>query len=102
MLSNPNMNRILRATEIGQINVVRLLIAEGYDVNEFSVSGNCPLLEAASRNDTKIVELLLEHGANPNVSLGGKTPLDWSQENQNELMERMITQKLNQTNSPNR
>lgn len=93
-----NMNLILKAVEIGQIGAVRALIIEGGDVNEFSQEGNCPLLEAASRNDSKIVALLLQHGANPGVEdLKGHTPLYWAQRYKNSEMEEMITYRLNES-----
>ncbi|KTD58321.1 ankyrin repeat protein [Legionella sainthelensi] len=93
-----NMNLILKAVEIGQIGVVRALILEGRDVNEFSQGGNCPLLEAASRNDSKIVALLLQHGANPMVEdPRGQTPLYWAQRYKNTEMEEMITNRLNES-----
>ena len=82
---------MLKAIEIGQISVVRRLILEGHDVNEFSESMNCPLLEAASRNDTAIVKLLMEHGANPNVEdVKGRSPLSWAQTHGNTLMGKML------------
>ena len=85
--------KMLKAIEIGQISVVRQLILEGHDVNEFSESMNCPLLEAASRNDTAIVELLMKNGANPNVEdVMGRSALNWAQTHGNTLMENMLQQ----------
>lgn len=86
---------LLHAVGIGQISIARQLINEGHDVNEFSQSGNCPLLEAASRNDTKMVTLLLEHGADAQVEdRKGNTPLCWAQKYKNEPMEELIQNNL--------
>ena len=83
--------RLLKAIEIGQIGTARAFIAEGDDVNEFSESGNCPLLEAASRNDTQMVELLLEHGADPEVhDMRKNSPLSWAKKYNNAEMENLI------------
>jgi uncharacterized protein len=83
--------RLLKAIEIGQIGVARAYIAEGDDVNEYSESGNCPLLEAASRNDGEMVELLLQNGANPDVhDLRNNTPLSWAQRHKDATMEKLI------------
>lgn len=83
--------RILKAVEIGQIGMVRAFIAEGDDVNEFSESGSNPILKAASRNDTQIVKLLLNHGANPEVEdFRHNTPLFWAKRNNNAEMVELI------------
>lgn len=93
--------RLLNAIEIGQIGVARAYIAEGDDVNEFSESGNCPILEAASRNDTEMVTLLLASGANPDVQdLRHNTPLYWAQHHENNIMERLIENALDHHEHP--
>jgi ankyrin repeat protein len=87
--------RLLKAVEIGQIGTVRTFITEGDDVNESSQSGNCPLLEAASLNDTEMVKLLLENGANPDVQdMKTNTPLSWATHHKNKEMEMLITTAL--------
>jgi uncharacterized protein len=93
--------KLLNAIEIGQASIAKRLIEAGHDVNEFSLSGNCPILEAASRNDTKLVELLLEHGADPLVEdRKGHTPLHWAQKNKNEHMEEIIQTHLTAKPTP--
>lgn len=94
--------RLLNAVSIGQIGVVRAFIAEGDDVNESSESGNCPFLEAASRNDTPMMKLLLEKGANPDVyDMGRNTPLAWAKRYNNVEMEEMINTVLEKQSLPN-
>ena len=83
--------RLLHAIEIGQIGTVTAFLAEGDDVNEMSLSGNTPILEAASRNDTKMVALLLAKGANPDVhDLKNNNPLSWAKKYKNAEMEHLI------------
>ena len=57
--------------------VVRLLIAEGADVNAKNRYGDTPLIEAAKGADLEIVELLVACGADVNAKgKDGVTPLD--------------------------
>ncbi|CDZ78147.1 ankyrin repeat protein [Legionella massiliensis] len=93
--------RLLKAVEIGQIATARVFIAEGDDVNEFSESGNCPLLEAANCNGTQMVALLLKHDAAPDVhDMRKNTPLSWAIKHKNAEMENLINTALeNQTQS---
>ena len=53
------------------INLVRLLLNRGADPTK-----GIPLLGPSGDPNTEIIELLLEHGANPNVQdFTGRTPL---------------------------
>ena len=56
---------------------VRLLLAKGAAVNDRQVEGRTPLLMAALAGGTnRVLELLLDHGADPNSStLAGQSPL---------------------------
>ncbi len=100
MRINKNMNLILQAVQIGQPSIVRRLISEGHNVNESTESGNCPLLEAAKRNDIKIVQILLENGARPHVKdSNGISPLNWAIKHGNTNMQNMIGNLLNQHES---
>jgi hypothetical protein len=56
----------------GRVEVMRLLLAAGADVQQRGVNDNTPLHYAVARNDPLIVELLLEHGADP----GARTRID--------------------------
>lgn len=48
--------------------VMELLIGHGADVNARGREGNTPLHDAASHGSTEAVRVLLEHGADPNVT----------------------------------
>ena len=58
---------------------VRLLIELGFDVNAHERTA--PLHEAAMRGNLAIIELLLDHGANPNLRDPGydATPAGWAE-----------------------
>ena len=51
------------------LDIVRLLIAHGADVNAQSSSGNTPLMYACAGGHEDVVRVLLEAGAHVEVSL---------------------------------
>jgi ankyrin repeat protein len=58
---------LLRAAEIGDVSLIRSLLAEGADVDSV-VDGRypwTPLMQASFRGHTNAARLLLEHGADP-------------------------------------
>ncbi|CAI9731786.1 repeat domain-containing 46-like [Octopus vulgaris] len=63
----------------GDISKVKeLLDLKTYDTNEQTNSGKTALHLAAIRGYSEIIELLLNHGANPNIKdRNGNTPLHW-------------------------
>ena len=50
------------------MRVLHLLIQKGAKVNAKSHHGTTALHLAAAKNDGKIINLLMNHGANPNIS----------------------------------
>jgi ankyrin repeat protein len=62
-------SHFIQAAEGGHIAVVRTLVTEHHaDVNVTNLEGATPLFIAAQLNRVAVVELLLQHGANPNVA----------------------------------
>ena len=61
----------------GRLNLVRLLIEQGADVNAADEDGETPLHRALSlRNNYAVARLLIERGADlANVAVGNRTPL---------------------------
>jgi ankyrin repeat protein len=60
---------------------VEELLARGLPVETKDVAGSTLLLTAAEKGHTRIVRILLDHGANPNVTTdryGHRTPLLWA------------------------
>src|SRR5215471_8364326 len=78
------------AARVGDLESVKLLLGAGVDVNiltESSVpegprssggSGYTPLLVATLRAQAETALYLLDHGADPNISASGMTPLHWA------------------------
>ena len=72
---------LFRAAAMGKIDVVRLLVEHGADVNAATVEDSSyvgtPLLAATEmlNEAPDTVALLLELGADPNLEAGGETPL---------------------------
>ncbi|MGH2477396.1 MAG: ankyrin repeat domain-containing protein, partial [Candidatus Limnocylindrales bacterium] len=75
---NPFANQPLHAAAAGRhIEVCRLLLATGADVNATQHGGVTPLHEAAQHGDTEMVELFLSAGAHPTMTADdGRTPAD--------------------------
>ena len=72
------------ASQIGRVEMVRLLLDTGEDPNRYNPPGGhshtTPLHQAALIGNIELVRLLLEHGANPNTKdlMWKGTPADWA------------------------
>jgi hypothetical protein len=76
--------QIVRAAAAGRLEAVAFLIEHGFDVN--AIDGTTPLHvtalhEAARRGSLAMLQLLVEHGANPNLRDSGydATPAGWAE-----------------------
>src|SRR5579871_491466 len=54
---------LMRAVQVGDMTLVKMLIAHGADVRAQDDAGNTALMFAAQRGDYQIVQVLLENGA---------------------------------------
>ncbi|XP_068625670.1 ankyrin repeat domain-containing protein 17 isoform X3 [Battus philenor] len=67
---------LMEAASAGHVDIVRLLIAHGADVNAVSGSGNTPLMYACAGGHEDCVRALLDNGANvEDHNENGHTPL---------------------------
>jgi uncharacterized protein len=75
---NAFANQPLHAAAAGRhVEVCRLLLAAGADVNATQRGGYTPLHEAAQHGDDEMVELFLSAGADPTIAVeGGGTAAD--------------------------
>jgi ankyrin repeat protein len=80
------------ASAARQLEIARVLIEHGADVNARAASDFTPLHESAASGKTDFAQLLLEHGADPNAKASdGKTPLDYAREHNREEMVELLT-----------
>ncbi len=80
---NPMRNQPLHACIAlsRDLETVRLLIAQGADVNMAQAGGYTPLHQAAAAGLVELTKSLLEAGAHPDVRCDqGKTPADYARE----------------------
>jgi ankyrin repeat protein len=72
--------QIARAVGNSNVEGIGLLIELGFDVNAFA--RGAPLHEAAAQGDMQLIELLLAHGADPNLPdpTYNSTPAGWAEE----------------------
>lgn len=83
--------RIADYVALGNYDDVKKLIDARYDVNEKDEEGNTPAIIAASRNDFKMLKMLVDAGAKLNVTNdNGDSPLQFSQQFKNTEMENFI------------
>jgi uncharacterized protein len=72
------MTPLLYAAREGTLDVARMLVAAGADVNAAEANHTSPLLVSILNDHVNVATFLLDHGANVNAADGfGRTPL-WS------------------------
>lgn len=71
--------------------MLKKLIEQKCNVNEKDASGTCAIIEAAKRNDTDMVKMLLDAGAKPLVqNRMGCSTLSWAEHHKNTQMLSML------------
>jgi len=70
-----------KKSEIHAPEILELMLEYDFNVNEQDGRGDTPLHIAARNNRSKLVRILLQHGASPEIkNWSGKTPADVAQE----------------------
>jgi uncharacterized protein len=75
----------VRAAQLNSVDGVALLIDLGFDVNAINrlerYHESAPLHEAAAKGNLEVIELLLAHGADPNLHDRSyhSTPAGWAE-----------------------
>lgn len=76
LLEDRSGHFLIRATEAGDMDAVKDLLGQGYDVNACREGGWTALLYSSAQNYPKIMKILLDAGANPDIGNAlGITPL---------------------------
>ena len=71
---------------------MQLLLEHGATVDIAADEGYRPLIEAIAANQTPIVQILLEHGADPNRLAAGLTPLEFAIQGNNPEAVKLLLQ----------
>ncbi|RWS21206.1 Chain C: Nemo Cc2-Lz Domain - 1d5 Darpin Complex-like protein [Leptotrombidium deliense] len=72
----PKIASLLYLSSIGEIKLIRKLIAEGINLNYKDCDGNTAIHKAAEYNHAEVIKILLKNGANINaVNHDGNTAL---------------------------
>lgn len=99
-LTTDGTTPLISAISIKNVNLIKLLIAKGANVNFKDINGSTPLLEALRFYDYNITNIIIESGADVNTSdIYGNTPLFRTVENFNDLLflnDRIYTLKKNE------
>jgi|GEM_PF-1952451 len=90
------------AVQNGQIEIAKLLLQMGMDINAPNNQGQSPLHCAASANQPKSIKFLLEKGANVNArDLAGNTALHYAVQNDQIEIAKLLLQTGMDINAPN-
>jgi ankyrin repeat protein len=78
------LTALIYAARLGSIEVARVLLDAGADVNQVTRYGWSPLLAATQNRNYQLGKFLIEHGADVNIAnKGGWTPLYLATDNRN-------------------
>lgn len=55
------------ATQFGHLQIIKLLIKNGADINTQNAFGNIPMFYVPNENAVEICKLLMKHGADPTI-----------------------------------
>lgn len=60
---NPYQYLLMKAVTNNNLNLLKILLEKGYDINFFDLEGKTLLMHASENNYTKIIDLLINNGA---------------------------------------
>lgn len=84
---------LLFSAEKGHIQNVKRALQTGADINSRDYFGKTPLIHAASRGDSEMVQLLFKYGAAITIQFkdrNGKTALQYARENGHKRVETLL------------
>ena len=78
------------ASEKGHVDVVRMLLEQGADINKARDIGATPLYIASQKGHVDVVRMLLEQGADIHLSWRGQTPLQTARQRNHAEIARLL------------
>ena len=92
---------LLAATRKSDVAKVKMLLAQGADINAKSPYGATPLFFACDRSNVEMVRLLLDKGAEVNIkdTFYGASPLGWALGKDNAEIVKLLVEKGGQEKS---
>ena len=92
----PLNQRLIDASEAGELAIVQKLLKEGASVNAKSGRGKTPLMFAAAEGQLEVIEVLLEYGADPfAVDLDGDPAANHAAQNDHPEAESRLRAAMN-------
>jgi ankyrin repeat protein len=86
-----NITPLSASVGLDQLEVCKVLISLGADINTQDKAGGTPLHTAVRKGNTEIVSLLIQEGADVRVrDLRGESPLDLAMESNNSDIQRLL------------
>jgi ankyrin repeat protein len=85
---------IHHAASLGRDGALRSIAAAGGDIDSTTEDGGTALVLATMRRQADTVAVLLELGADPTISVGGRTALDVARRNRDARIERLLTEAI--------
>ena len=83
---------IIAGWKSNDLDLIRLLVESGADVNAMNGNGDTPTIDAAYLGKGEILRYLLDNGGNPAMANNqGKTALDFARENNDETAISLLT-----------
>ena len=85
------LTELIVASDMGQLEIVKLLLQHKNNINAFNKFGETALIRASLRGHKDVVAFLLSHGADKNViDYSGKTALAWARTNNFTGIEKLL------------
>lgn len=69
-------NALMYSLQLGNVEIIIAIIEKNADTNHVNKAGMTPLLFAVLNSNTPLVDLLITHGANPNLAVGNIPPIN--------------------------
>merc|ERR1712137_312339 len=79
-ITETDSNALHYACVLGDLTIIKLLLQNGFDINERNVYGESPLHWATRQSSIEVLHFLLARGAKVTVDADDNSPLHWAAE----------------------